>query len=136
MLPCGHRSGLLRGRLVNYKDLEELDALMAKRDHYALEKRGAEPLIWNELADSVPALVAEVRRLNLQNRELVDALLHMKSCGGCAEDSWLSCEGGRAALAALEKTKPEKPKHDHTTSPCPRCGTVQPDVDKRIDERK
>lgn len=28
----------------------------------------------------------------------------------------------------------EKPKHDHTTSPCPRCGTVQPDVDKRKEE--
>lgn len=27
-----------------------------------------------------------------------------------------------------------KPKHDHTTSPCPRCGAVQPDVDKRKDE--
>lgn len=47
-------------------------------------------------------------KANLQNRELVEALLHMKSCGSCCEDSWEDCEGGCAALAALEKANPEK----------------------------
>lgn len=37
--------------------------------------------------------------------ELYEALLHMKTCGACAEDNWNACEGGRRAEAALAKAE-------------------------------
>jgi hypothetical protein len=125
MLPCGHRSGLLRGRLVNYKDLEELDALMERRDHYALEKRGAEPLIWNELADSVPGLVAEVRRLNLQNEEMLSAI---KAIAPYCKVKYGMDE---AAVNAIERLSAgvftEKPNDAPFSKPLCSCGRLTGD---------
>lgn len=37
--------------------------------------------------------------------ELLDALGHMQWCRSCSEGSWAACDGGRAALAAIEKAE-------------------------------
>lgn len=60
--------------------------------------------------ETISKIAARAEIAELQNGELVAALQHMKSCGSCCEDSWETCEGGRAALAALEKANPEKGK--------------------------
>lgn len=40
---------------------------------------------------------------------LVEALQHMRVCADCAEGSWEDCEGGRAALVAMEMAKAGEP---------------------------
>jgi len=50
-------------------------------------------------------LKSTVAALTASHAALLDALEHMKGCRWCAEDSWEDCEGGRAALAAIEVAK-------------------------------
>lgn len=47
----------------------------------------------------------KIREKDATIRDLLAALLHMKGCGACAEDSWETCEGGRDALAAIAKAE-------------------------------
>lgn len=94
---------------MNEGDLKHVEALMSKRDHGSLMSLPSERLLlYAELADEVPSLIVEVRRLNLQISELLEALQHMKMCGSCGEDSWDICEGGRQAQAALDKATTRK----------------------------
>lgn len=89
-LPCGHPAGCLEDdqcglpehRFCAWCDEREMVESQGKRAMKA---------------------ETELKESNRLNGELVAALQHMKSCGGCAEDSWECCEGGRAALAAIEK---------------------------------
>lgn len=55
------------------KDLEHCDKLMSQRDHGDLLRPADRLLVYADLADQVPGLVAEVRRLNLQVRSLKEA---------------------------------------------------------------
>lgn len=67
---------------MNEGDLKHVEALMSKRDHGSLMSLPSERLLlYAELADEVPSLIVEVRRLNLQVREMKEAWdKWMKEC--------------------------------------------------------
>lgn len=46
-----------------------------------------------------------IRELLAERDALLEALQHMQHCASCAEDYWQNCEGGRAALAAIDAAK-------------------------------
>ena len=48
---------------------------------------------------------AAIRELLAERDALLEALQHMQHCASCAEDYWQNCEGGRAALAAIDAAK-------------------------------
>lgn len=56
------------------KDLEHCDKLMSQRDHGDLLRPADRLLVYADLADQVPGLVAEVRRLNIQKEEALRAV--------------------------------------------------------------
>lgn len=58
----------------------------------------------------------------------VDAIVCSSCAGGTAHTLVSVCAACKVTLFG------EKLRHDHATSPCPRCGRVQPDVDKRKSE--
>lgn len=61
--------------MINEGDLKHVEALMSKRDHGSLMSLPSERLLlYAELADEVPGLVAEVRRLSLQIEPMRNAL--------------------------------------------------------------
>lgn len=45
---------------------------------------------------------AQIDRLNSRVAELQAGLNHMRWCSSCAEGAWEDCDGGRAALAAID----------------------------------
>lgn len=51
----------------------------------------------------VSGLIAPSHDAALLVRELVSALSHAQVCADCALGSWTTCDGGREALAAMEK---------------------------------
>lgn len=59
---------------MNEKDLVRCEKLMADRDNASILRPADALLTRAALADEVPALVSEVRRLNLQNNDLAAAL--------------------------------------------------------------
>lgn len=63
-----------------------------------------------ETAKAISNLVPDcrlvaIRELLAERDALLDALQHMRHCASCAEDDWQNCEGGRAALAAIDAAK-------------------------------
>lgn len=98
----------------------ECESLCRQKRELELQLNEAQAM-YKLLADQ--ANENDLKRMNAErlNSELAEALLHMKECGPCAEDSWLSCEGGRAALAALEKHSPEKQECEPCGNPGKAC---------------
>jgi len=55
--------------------------------------------------DFGPMLADDVEELLAERDALLEALQHMQHCASCAEDDWQNCEGGRAALAAIDAAR-------------------------------
>lgn len=87
---------------MNEDDLKRCDALMRKRDLGIPSDPDSLLRIRIELADEVPGLVAEVRRLNLQNDELRNALEEIRKLEGPGLDGSSENRSGKIARLALD----------------------------------
>lgn len=97
-------------------DLITSQMLSDWRANYGLDKRTPIKAMhwWQDNMDGMaPAGVVaalglcinEIERLTAERDALLEALQHMQHCASCAEDYWQNCEGGRAALAAIDAAK-------------------------------
>ncbi len=95
---CAAEADILRAR-----------AHAAEHRQAAAEYRAQRIVLDQELRDKL--LASEQARASLaqEHRELLTALKHMQHCGECAEDSWLLCEGGKAAMDALATAEARLP---------------------------
>jgi hypothetical protein len=97
---------------MDQKEIERLERLMTERDHSYLFSGDAKRLTLHGLADAVPNLLAEVRRLELQVHELQTENVKLRNALKGFVDEECHCEEstvtcvqceGRAALEFTEK---------------------------------